>query len=149
MRYLVAVLALIACQTTGHAQAVANATIHGDITDASGAAVPNAHVKATQTATGQTIETVSGTDGAYVLPNLPVGPYRLEVSAASFSTHVRSGITLQVGNNVQINVALEVGAVSQSVQVSAGAVMVETQDTSVSEVAFSINDSHRMASAAE
>ena len=53
---------------------------------------------------GQISRTISGADGAYVLPNLPVGPYRLEVSAPSFSTYVQSGITLQVGNNVQINV---------------------------------------------
>src|SRR5438105_1263400 len=116
------------------AQAVANATIHGDVSDASGAAIPNAQVKVLQTATGQVSTTVSGTDGAYVLPNLPVGPYRLEVSAPSFSTYVQSGITLQVGNNVQINVALQLGAVTQEVQVSANAAMVETQDTSISEV---------------
>jgi hypothetical protein len=116
------------------AQAVANASIHGEVTDRSGAAVPNAQVKATQTETGQVLSTAAGSDGAFVLPNLPVGPYRLEVSASSFSNHVQSGISLQVGNNVQINVTLQVGTVSQEVLVSANAAMVETQDTSVSEV---------------
>jgi Carboxypeptidase regulatory-like domain len=59
------------------AQAVANATIHGEITDATGAFVPNAQVKAIQTDTGQTVNTVTDSTGSYVLPNLPVGPYRL------------------------------------------------------------------------
>ena len=134
MRILITIGLFLCRITPAHAQAVANATIHGDVTDASGAAVPNAAVKAVQTAMGQTSSTISGTDGAYVLPNLPVGPYRLEVSSPSFSTYVQSGITLQVGNNVQINVKLQVGAVTQEVQVSAAAAMVETQDTSVSEV---------------
>jgi Carboxypeptidase regulatory-like domain len=116
------------------AQAVANATIHGTVTDATGAAVPGAQVKATQTGTRQIAATTSGSDGAYVLPNLPIGPYKLEVSAPSFSTYVQSGISLQVGNNVQVNVSLQLGTVSQEVQVAANAAMVETQETAISEV---------------
>jgi hypothetical protein len=134
MKLLAAVAILLFWHTPARAQAVANATIHGEISDASGAAVPNAQIRAVQTATGQILTTVSGADGDYVLPNLPVGPYRVEVMAPSFSTYVQSDITLQVGNNVQINVKLQVGAVTQEVQVSANAAMVETQDTSVSEV---------------
>ena len=121
-------------QVPARAQAVANATIHGEVTDASGAAVPGAQVKAVQTGTGQASATTAAPDGSYVLPNLPIGPYRFEVSAPSFSAYVQSGITLQVGNNVQINVTLQVGAITQEVQVSANAAMVETQDTSISEV---------------
>jgi hypothetical protein len=119
---------------TIRAQAVANATIHGEVTDSSGAFVPNAQVKATQTETGQVSTTITGRDGSYVLPNLPIGPYRLETGAPAFSTNIQSGIILQVGNNVQINVKLDVGAVTQNVQVHADAAMVETQDTAVSEV---------------
>ena len=134
MRFLIAACLIAICAAPAHAQAVANATIHGDVTDASGAAVPNAQIKATQTATGQTTHATSGADGAYVLLNLPVGPYRLEVSAPSFSTSIHSGLLLQIGNNIQLNVALKLGAVSQEVIVSSGAAMVETQDTSISEV---------------
>src|SRR5437660_11537573 len=92
-----------------HAQAVANAQIHGVVADASGALVPTARIKATQTDTGQTRSTITGADGAYVLPDLAVGPYSLEVSAEGFRNYVQSGIILQVANNVQINVALQVG----------------------------------------
>ena len=116
------------------AQAVANAEIRGVISDSSGAVVPAAQIKATQTETGRFRTTLSGSDGSYALPSLPVGPYKLEVSAPSFASYVQSGIMLQVGNNVQINVALQVGGVTQEVLVSADAAMVETQDTSVSDV---------------
>lgn len=134
MKFLIAACLIAISSAPVHAQAVANATIHGDVTDASGAAVPNAQIKAMQTATGQTTHATSGADGAYVLLNLPVGPYRLEVSAPSFSTSIHSGLLLQIGNNIQLNVALKLGAVSQEVIVSSGAAMVETQDTSISEV---------------
>ena len=116
------------------AQAVANAEIRGVISDSSGAVVPAAQIKATQTETGRFRTTLSGSDGSYALPSLPVGPYKLEVSAPSFASYVQSGITLQVGNNVQINVALQVGGVTQEVLVSAAAAMVETQNTAVSDV---------------
>src|SRR5207244_3244377 len=116
------------------AQAVANAVIHGVVSDASGAVIPGAQVKATQINTGQARATVSATDGSYVLPNLPVGPYTLEVTAPSFNKNVQTDIILQVGNNVQINVTLQLGAVTQELRVSADAAMVQTQDTSVSEV---------------
>jgi hypothetical protein len=134
MKCLIAVALIVLCHTAAHAQAVANAAIHGLVTDVSGGVVPSAHVKATQTNTGQVLSTIAGADGAYVLPNLPVGPYRLEVSSPAFSNYAQSGILLQVGNNVQINITLQVGAVSQQVEVSGNATMVETQDTSVSEV---------------
>ena len=117
-----------------NAQAVSSAEIHGVVTDPSGAIIAGAQVKATQAQTGQVRTTASNTDGSYVLPDLPVGPYSLEVSSQAFGSYVQSGIILQVGNNVQINIALHLGAVSQKLQVSANAAMVETQDTSISEV---------------
>ena len=60
--------------------------------------------------------------------------YRVEVSAPSFGTYVQSAITLQVGNNVEIDVTLQLGSLTQQVQVAADAAMVETQHTSVSQV---------------
>src|ERR1700761_1564741 len=116
------------------AQAVNNASIHGVVQDTSGAVVANAQVKATQTDTGRVQTAVSEADGAYLLADLPVGGYSLEVTAPAFSKYEQTGIVLQVGQNVQVNIALTVGTVSQEVHVSANAAMVETQDTSVSEV---------------
>src|SRR5262245_47025828 len=97
-QFSIAALTLL-CPAGLWAQAVANAEIRGVVTDASGAIVPAAKIRVTQTETGYIRTVVSGSDGNYVLPNLPVGPYRLEASAPSFANYVQSGITLQVGNN--------------------------------------------------
>jgi hypothetical protein len=116
------------------AQAVNNAQIHGVVQDSSGAVVAGAQIKATHTDTGETRTTASAADGSYLLPDLAIGSYSLEVTSAAFSKYIQSGIVLQVGQNVQINIPLTVGTVAQEVHVSANAAMVETQDTSISEV---------------
>src|SRR5436305_3650348 len=82
--WLLTVTLVLSTSPTANAQAVANAQIQGVISDATGAAVPGAQVKATQTDTARVATTVSGADGSYVLPNLPVGPYRLEVTSPAF-----------------------------------------------------------------
>jgi hypothetical protein len=104
------------------------------VQDSSGGAVPGAEVKATQTATGLVRTIVSGADGSYVLTNLPVGPYQLEVTKDGFSKYVQSGIVLQVGSNPSVEVALKVGAVSEQVQVEANASLVETRNSGVGQV---------------
>jgi hypothetical protein len=111
------------------AQAVSTSQIKGVVQDASGLAVPGAEVKATQTDTGLVRTATKGTDGGYVLPDLPVGPYQLEVAKAGFARYVQTGIVLQVASNPTIDVALKVGTVSEQVQVQANASMVETQST--------------------
>jgi len=108
--------------------------IQGVVQDDSGAAVPNTEVKATQTDTNITRTTTSGPDGAYVLANLPLGPYRLEVSRQGFTTYVQTGIVLQVSTSPTVNVSLKVGAVTEQVQVEANAALVETQTTSIGSV---------------
>jgi hypothetical protein len=116
------------------AQAVNSAEIFGVVIDSSGAGVPDATIRVTQTETQLTRSTVSGVNGAYVLPNLPVGPYTLEVTASGFATFIQKGILLSVGANVSIPVTLPLGSVKQEVEVTANAQMVETHDTSVSQV---------------
>ena len=130
----VAMVLLPACSVPLWGQAVANAQIQGFVTDPSGAAVPNANVTATQTATGLVRSTLSGPDGTYVLPDLPVGPYKLQVQASGFETYLQTGIVLEVSNNVAINVTLHVGQIRQQVEVAANASMVQTQTTSVASV---------------
>jgi len=131
---LLASFLVTASCTPAWGQAVANAQISGSVADASGAAIPRAQITATQTDTHQMRTVASGTDGAYVLPNLPVGPYQVEVQANGFSTYVQSGIRLEVSNNVTLNITLRVGEMKQQVEVTANAGMVETQSTSVSQV---------------
>jgi len=96
--------------------------------------VPDAEVVATQTDTVLTRTTTTGPDGTYVLPNLPVGPYRLSVSKAGFKAAVQSGIVLQVDSNPVINVRMEIGSVSESVLVEASAAMVETHEGGIGQV---------------
>ena len=93
-----------------------------------------ATVTATQTETHLVRSAVSDAGGGYVMPNLPIGPYLLEVTASGFASYSQRGIVLSVGNNVTISVSLPVGSVKQEVQVTANATMVEAHDTSVSQV---------------
>jgi len=115
-------------------QAVANAKVTGEVTDPSGAAVTGAAVKMTETEKGVSHETKTDANGRYTLPNLPVGPYRLEASESGFKTYTQTGIVLQVGDNPEINIKLQVGSISESVEVTAGAAMVQAEQTSVSQV---------------
>ena len=133
-KWLTAISLVLFLDSTAFAQAVNNAQIHGIVQDPSGAAVVGAQIKGTQTNTGRTQTTVSGADGTFVLPDLPVGGYSLEVSVPGFKKYLQTGIVLQVGQNVEVNIPLTVGTVADEVKVSADAAMVETQDTSISEV---------------
>ncbi len=116
------------------AQGGATAQMHGVVQDASGAAVPGAEVKATQTETGVTRTVTSDTGGGYVLSNLPLGPYRLEVSKEGFNKFVQEGIVLQVNSDPLINPALKVGSVSEQVVVEANVSQVETRSSGVGTV---------------
>ena len=68
----------------------------GRVTDESGAVLPGVTVTATHTDTGATRTVVTDANGAYALPNLPTGPYRLEAMLQGFRTYVQTGIVLQV-----------------------------------------------------
>jgi len=114
--------------------AQATAQISGTVKDQSGAVLPGVEVTATQTDTGIARMTVTNETGSYVLPNLLVGPYRLEAALPGFRTFVQTGIVLQVGTNPVINPVLQVGQVSEQVEVQANAAQVETRSVGVSNV---------------
>ena len=88
------------------------AQIIGIIKDPTGSAVPGAAIKATQTATGVVRNATSGANGDYALPNLPIGPYQLEVTKEGFSKYSQTGIVLQVDSNPTVDVGLQIGAAS-------------------------------------
>ena len=116
------------------AQAVSIAQVSGTVTDQSGSAVPNAQVRMIEVDKATVHSTVSDAAGQYVLPNLPVGPYRLEVEAPGFKNYTQTGIVLQVGTSVPLNVVLQVGALTERIEVNAAAQMVETRETGVAQV---------------
>src|SRR5213083_2692733 len=124
-------VAVIAC---GSVWGQATAQISGGVQDQSGAVLPGVEVTATQTDTGISRMTVTNETGYYVLPNLPLGPYKLEAALPGFRTFVQTGIVLQVGGNPTINLVLRVGEVSETVEVQANAGLVETRSLSVGQV---------------
>src|SRR5262247_2560700 len=116
---LIGLLSFVLCSTAGWAQVTAQ--ISGTVKDQSGAVLPGVEVTATNTGTGVSRAAVTNETGGYVLPNLPIGPYRLEAALAGFRTFVQTGIVLQVNSNPVINPLLEVGQVSETVEVQANA----------------------------
>src|SRR5436190_5089465 len=126
---LAMVFVLIAC--IGYAQTVAIAQISGVVSDDSGAALPGVEVQVTQTATGATRFVVTDVRGGFVLPNLPIGPYKLEAKLHGFATYVQTGITLTVGATPVINVTLKISAVEETVTVTADSPLVEMRNTGV------------------
>ncbi len=116
-----------------HAQAVAIAEVGGTVTGPTGAPIAGAQVRLTETEKQQVRTAVSDGEGRYVLPSLPVGPYQMEVTAQGFKTYKQSGLVLQVGNNVTVNIPMQLGSVNESVEVRASAGMVETRDNTISQ----------------
>ena len=114
--------------------AQATAQMGGIVRDPSGAVLPGVEVTATQTDTGIKRMVVTNETGFYLLPSLPLGPYRLEATLPGFRTFAQTGIVLQVGSNPTININLEVGQVAETVEVQANAALVETRNVSVGQV---------------
>jgi len=85
------------------AQATQVSQIAGTVQDASGSAVPDAQVAITNTDTGIVRTAPTAADGAYIISNLPPGPYRLAVTKSGFAAYLQSGIVLQVNSNPQVN----------------------------------------------
>ncbi len=128
---IVLFISLIACAGVW---AQATAQISGTARDQSGAVLPGVEVKVTQTETGVTRTAVTNETGSYVLPNLAVGPYRLEAALPGFRTYLQSGIVLQVNASPVINIVLEVGQVAEQVEVQANAALVDTRNSTVGSV---------------
>src|SRR5437867_6803973 len=126
--FLAFFMVVMAC---GNVWAQATRQISGSVQDQSGAVLPGVEVAATQTETGVRRTTVTNETGSYVLPNLPLGSYRLEAALAGFRTFVQTGIVLQVNSNPAIRIVLQAGQVAEQVEVQANAGPVETRSVSV------------------
>jgi hypothetical protein len=110
-----------------HAYGQSTASIVGVMKDASGAAVPGASVTATNVNTGFTLTRQTIADGTYSLPLLPVGEYKVEAAASGFQPFTRTGLALAVNDIVTVDINLSVGQITQSVEVSEAAPLLETQ----------------------
>lgn len=123
---LIAALVLV-CLTGPLAFSQATASIVGTVRDSSGAAVPGANVTATNVNTGFQMSRQSTPEGTYTLPLLPVGDYKVDVQLSGFQQFSRSGIRLAVNDAATVDITLSVGQVSESVEVTAAAPLLETQ----------------------
>jgi hypothetical protein len=132
LRFFVVIAVLLAFSGSSllRAQNISG-TIAGTIHDQTGAVVPNATVVATQVETNSPHTTVATAEGIYSFPTLLIGTYRLSVEAKGFQKYVGTGITLHVNEQLTVDVSLQVGAVTQSIEVSAQPFGVNTQSAEV------------------
>lgn len=108
--------------------------IDGVVQDSSGAAVPNAHVTLLNTDQGLTLESTTGGNGEYIFSPVRIGHYTLTVTAPGFSTTTQENLTVTVGQHLNVNVKLSLGAASQTVQVTAAPPQLQTDEASVGQV---------------
>jgi hypothetical protein len=127
-------LVLVCLLTAATAWASITGSISGIVTDPSGSVVPKASVTAINMGTG--VRSTIKTDGAgfYNFPNLPVGTYDVEIVQKGFKTYRQAGIVLDANAEIRVDVKLELGEITEQVQVTSEAVHVETQSTQMGEV---------------
>lgn len=125
-------MCLVACLCTltapMYAQ-VASAEISGTILDSSGSAVANAKVRVTNSGTNRDHETFSNSTGGYIVQLLPPGDYVVTVEAPGFRRLVRSGITLQVNQQTQLDLAMQLGQTSEVIEVTEQAPLLESESS--------------------
>lgn len=128
---ILALLSILVVSAASVAAQVTTVTISGTVSDATGAVVPNAQVTAINTETNFSRTATTDASGQYSIQFLPIGPYRLEVSASGFKKFAQSGIVLEVNRNARIDPALEAGAVTETVSVTSDAPLVETNNATL------------------
>ena len=120
---------LFSCSLVAFAQQE-TATITGEVKDASGASIPKAQVIITNTQTGISFKTETNDSGVYTIPSLRPGLYSLAVEKSGFKKAVRSGIQLQVNQFTRIDVQVEVGDLTNTVEIVQSAALLETETSS-------------------
>lgn len=109
-------------------------SISGEVRNATGAVVTGANVTLTKASTGLVRTTASNDAGLYTFPSLVPGSYAMKAEAAGFRSMTQSNIELQVQQDARIDFSLEVGQVTESIDVRANAVMLSTEDATVGTV---------------
>ena len=109
------------------------ATVTGTVTDAQGGVVPGATVTALNTSTNVSIEAQTNERGTYTIAELAPGPYRITAALSGFKTFVREGITLRTAETVTVNLSLSMGAVEETVTVSAATTNIESNESTIAQ----------------
>jgi guanyl-specific ribonuclease Sa len=125
---------LIGCFSSLAAHAQTAATLYGQVTDASGAVIPAAKVRATNIATNVNSDTVADGSGNYSFPDLAPATYTIKVDAPGFQTEILKGTTLQVAQKARLDVHMQIGSVDTQVEVNGAAPLVDTSSASVGTV---------------
>ena len=129
---LFSTLLLVVCFSMKAPAQVATATISGTVRDATGAVVPGATITLRNVETGARRTVTTDATGRYSAPQLGLGGYEVTASATGFQTIVRSGITLTVGREADVDFTLQLGTVAERVEVTGEAPLVETTTSTVS-----------------
>jgi hypothetical protein len=127
-----AVLTLLVCSICVIAQS--NASIQGEVTDGNGAVISEVEITVRSVAIGIQRNTLTGDDGRYQISALPVGEYQIEIAAHGFARQTLENLRVEVGCVITQNIQLEVGDVTQTINVSAGSELVQSNTTSVGHV---------------
>lgn len=136
MKRYVSALAMAPLMITpvAYSQSLNTSQIVGTVQDQMGAGIPDATVIVTQTETGFTRTVKTSGSGSYTESDLPLGPYKVQITASNFKAFSVTGITLQVGSNATVNAKLEIGSVNDTVTVEATGVQVETVSNGIGQV---------------
>ncbi len=108
--------------------------ISGRITDASGSVIPGAQITVTETDTNAESLSVTNADGLFRVPSLKDGPYKVVVVAKGFKKEIRDGLSLRIGAILDLEIKLEVGSATESIQVTGEAPLLDTQTSSTGQV---------------
>ncbi len=128
-------LPLILCLFLGHSPAqTTNGLITGTVTDTSGAVVPDAQVTVTNVGTSLTRNTTTNNTGAYILPQMPPGVYKIDVSKTGFASAGREHVALQVNQSLTIDFQLGVGSTAQTVEVTGAPPQLNTTSATLTDV---------------
>jgi hypothetical protein len=111
-----------------------NGNINGLVLDPTSRVIAGAEIIAVNDVTGVQFTSKTNDEGVYVLPNLPPGPYRLQISKVGFKTIIKPDITLNVQDALSINFTLPIGAILETVTITGGAPLVNTESAAVSTV---------------
>jgi outer membrane receptor protein involved in Fe transport len=133
---LLAVLAAV-LSTSANAQ-LSTATMFGTVSDSSGAVIPNATITLTQTDTNFVRVAKSRDDGSYHEEFLPIGPYKITVAVQGFKTLERTGVVLSVMQNANLDLALEIGGTSETVNVSADVPLINTGNSTLGQTVSNV-----------
>ena len=128
------IFALAALFAAAAASQTITASLEGDVKDSTGAAVPGAKVQVINADTGVITRADTGPDGRFIAPSLPPGPYSVVVEAAGFKRVDRAGIVLQVNQTARIDLTMEIGALTETIEIKGEAPLLESTSSAMGQV---------------